>query len=417
MATEYRRRTAITRLDVSAQQAALLSETITEWLKGCQLAADIGWESEVRSKADLQSMAYDRVRESTDLKSQHAILGVHQAADALSSVAERRESGHEVSKPVFSSRSMQFDERTMTVFDDGEVSLSTVSNRVRCKLRLPSETDGYQQKFLNSDEWELATSTLKPRGGEYYLHLGFRKPIDESSEEPTPENKTVLGVDLGIENIAVTSTAHFESGNRLRAKHRQFERIRGDIQRTGTRSAHLTLEQRERREKRYTRDELHKISRAIVEEASSYGCNCIALEDLEYIRESLPSGKEFHQWAHRKLVQFIEYKANEEGLSVVFVDPAYTSRQCSECGHEAADNRKTRQHFHCQNCGGKANADYNAAKNIGLAAVRCGQQSPQRTGHGQLALKSGTVTPNEGFTPYTPSAGIEAENTDKSRCS
>jgi len=43
--------------------------------------------------------------------------------------------------------------------------------------------------------------------------------------------------------------------------------------------------------------------------------------------------------------------------------------------------------------------------------VRRGQQSSRRTGDSQLALKSGTVKPNAGFTGYPD--GFEAEFTDK----
>lgn len=62
-------------------------------------------------------------------------------------------------------------------------------------------------------------------------------------------------------------------------------------------------------------------------------------------------------------------------------------------------------------CESEANADYNAAKNIGMLYVRRGQQSSRRTGDSQLALKSGTVTPSGGFTAYPDE--FEAEFTDK----
>jgi putative transposase len=53
--------------------------------------------------------------------------------------------------------------------------------------------------------------------------------------------------------------------------------------------------------------------------------------------------------------------------AVVAVNPANTSRRCSECGHTAKDNRKSQAVFSCQSCGYTDNADVNAAKNI-LAA-------------------------------------------------
>jgi putative transposase len=52
------------------------------------------------------------------------------------------------------------------------------------------------------------------------------------------------------------------------------------------------------------------------------------------------------------------------------VRPAYTSQNCSECGHISAENRKSQAVFSCVNCGHRSNADINAARNI--AAGRAG---------------------------------------------
>jgi transposase len=52
---------------------------------------------------------------------------------------------------------------------------------------------------------------------------------------------------------------------------------------------------------------------------------------------------------------------------VVAVNPANTSRRCSECGHTAKENRESQAVFRCRACGRTDNADVNAARNI-LAA-------------------------------------------------
>ena len=50
--------------------------------------------------------------------------------------------------------------------------------------------------------------------------LGFRKPKQDAEEEMT-ENGTVFGVDLGVNEIAVTSTARFFSAGELNPKRRE----------------------------------------------------------------------------------------------------------------------------------------------------------------------------------------------------
>ncbi|RLM76234.1 RNA-guided endonuclease TnpB family protein [Halorubrum sp. Atlit-26R] len=408
MADDYVRRTAITRLSVDDEQRELLEETISEWKRGCQLATDMAW-GKCNAKSDVQPLAYDDVREETDLGSQHAILATHQAAQAITGCLERHSNGKQASKPTFTAPTVTYDTRTMTLFDDDTVSLSTTESRVRCELALPEAEDGYQRQYLDADEWSVTESTLTARDGDYFLHIGFRRPKTDT-EQDIAEDGTVLGVDLGIENLAVTSTARFISGRELSHNLREFEKVRAGLQQTGTRSAHRTLEQSSGRERRYVRDVVHQASNAIVDEALRYECDVIAFEDLTDIRER--TGASWgHKWAFRTLYEQVAYKAGAVGISVKQVGSAYTSQRCAECGFTADENRRTRTEFRCVKCESEANADYNAAKNIGMRYVRRGQQSSRRTGDSQLALKSGTVTPSGGFTAHPD--GFEAEFTDK----
>jgi putative transposase len=402
------RRTAITRLELTDEQRELLEATLSEWKRGCQIATDLAW-GRCNTKSDVQPLAYDDVREHTDLGSQHSILATHQAAQAISSCLERRAQGKKASKPTFTAPTIKYDARSMTFFDDDTVSLATTESRVRCELALPDADDGYQQQYLDSDNWSVTESTLTTRDGDYFLHIGFRRRKTDT-ERNTAEDGTVLGVDLGIENLAVTSTASFFSGRELTHDLREFEKVRGEIQRTGTRSAHRSLRKSSGRVIRYVRDVLHRASNAIVAEALRYECDVVAFEDLTHIRDR--TGASWgHAWAFRTLYEQVEYKGEAAGLAVKQVDSAYTSKRCAECGFTADENRRTRNDFQCQKCGTEANADYNAAKNIGMRYVRRGQQSSRRTGDSQLALKSGTVTPSGGFTAYPD--GFEAEFMDK----
>ena len=72
----------------------------------------------------------------------------------------------------------------------------------------------------------------------------------------------------------------------------------------------------------------------------------------------------------------IEYKLAWLGGLVLLVNPAYTSQQCSCCGHTAKENRKNQAQFVCTACGFTINADHNAANNI------------ERAGHAQLACQA-----------------------------
>lgn len=70
-------------------------------------------------------------------------------------------------------------------------------------------------------------------------------------------------------------------------------------------------------------------------------------------------------WSPFQLEQFIEYKAEYAGKTVIYVNPRYTSQRCSSCGYIHKNNRKGST-FHCLNCNFELNADLNAARNIGI---------------------------------------------------
>jgi transposase len=71
---------------------------------------------------------------------------------------------------------------------------------------------------------------------------------------------------------------------------------------------------------------------------------------------------------------------------VHFVSARNTSRQCSACGHVAAESRESQARFVCVSCGHQQHADINAAQNIrdrGVAALLrtelCGRTTPPAT--------------------------------------
>jgi putative transposase len=90
-----------------------------------------------------------------------------------------------------------------------------------------------------------------------------------------------------------------------------------------------------------------------------------------------------------ELMRQLGYKQNWRGGILVLVPPAYTSQQCSECGHIDAANRPSQAVFRCEACGHTENADTNAAKNIlreGLSRLACPQKGAAFTGHRETVL-------------------------------
>ncbi|MGW8687801.1 RNA-guided endonuclease InsQ/TnpB family protein, partial [Streptomyces sp. NPDC055817] len=187
--------------------------------------------------------------------------------------------------------------------------------------------------------------------------------------------------DLGIVNIATTSDGQIMAGRRLNRGRLRERVLRQKLQKKNTPSAKRRLKKRRRKEAWRARDINHKIAKHVVAEAERTGRG-IALEDLTGIRARVrlrkPQRATLHSWAFAQLGAFIAYKARRAGVPVVFVDPAYTSQQCCECGHIDKKNRASQARFTCRNCGVVAHADRNASHNIarkGEAVWTAGRES------------------------------------------
>lgn len=111
----------------------------------------------------------------------------------------------------------------------------------------------------------------------------------------------------------------------------------------------------------------HKISRSLIDYALKNDCGTIQMEKLTGItKDKDPFLK---NWSYFDLQTKIEYKAKEQGIKVVYIDPAYTSQRCSKCGHIHKESRPEQARFKCIECGFEANADYNASQNIAIRDI------------------------------------------------
>lgn len=401
------KRTACVKLAIPDERRDDLKETMFAFREASQMFVDRGWRGDaggdvITSRSQLQSLVYDDVRDWTDgLHSDLCVGAANHASSMLRSVDELRENGKNPGKPAVTSTTTVYNTNAVSYFD-GYCTLAAYGGRIQAEYVYP-DGDNPQTRYIGSDEWELKGGTLRydRETSDYYLHVTVEQERDDELEEA--ENGTVLGVDLGVNTIAATSTGRMWSAGYLNHRRREYERIRGNLQETGTESAHRTIDGMGERESRWGDDLLHRLSKSIVHEAITHDCSAIAFEDLTDIRERMPGAKKFHAWAFRRLYEYVEYKAKEYGVRTVQKDPAYTSQRCSHCGFTHENNRHG-DHFRCQKCEYEVHADYNGAKNIAMKHIRAGQKSPSGGVNRQLALKSGTLNGNGEFSPANADA-------------
>jgi putative transposase len=187
-------------------------------------------------------------------------------------------------------------------------------------------------------------------------------------EEPEMMPRQFIGVDRNTTgHVAVAAnpdTGKIEKlGKKASHTHRKYSAIRKRLQKQGK---FRKLKAIKDRESRIVKDLNHKISRKIVDMAKEQDA-ALVFEDLNGIRKTRKQHRSFkyalHSWSFYQLQQFVEYKAKLLGVPVLYVDPAYTSQDCSRCGTRGQRNGKE---FKCPVCGHVDHADVNAAFNIAL---------------------------------------------------
>ena len=398
---------------MDSHSAALLEDTV-EFLWAANYTIRHAFEGEyvTTSKTTLHDDTYEDVREETALHSNHVQAARNKAADACKSVVEKWKLGKKASMPHFTSPHLVYDHRTAT-FHDGCVSLATTDGRIEAEYVLPDEQrETPHADYFFSDEYETTGAELHYNNGNWMLHIHCKTDVEsDTPEQSTPENGTVLGVDLGVNNLAVASTGTFWTGDEIDHWRREYENRRSDLQECGTWWAHENMQSVGRKEEGRFKQTLHRISNELVAEARKYECSVIVFEDLTDIRER--TGASWgHKWAFNSLYEYVEYKAEEYGIDLEQVDPENTSRRCSHCGLTHSDNREG-EAFECLKCEYENHADYNAAKNIGLRYLRRNQTGTDGGAPVGVHLNSGTLNANGAYEPPADNsarAGVHAES-------
>jgi IS605 OrfB family transposase len=369
------------RLRLSAEQRQALRATQAQFAACFNAVADYGWRQGVRNGVALHHATYYTLRQAhPQLPAQLVIAARMKATEALRATHTRLRQGRRASCPTARpTGAMRYDARSYAFWPDRrEVSLASVAGRLRCAVRVPAYFQARLAAALGFDSADLVAD----RRGGFWLHLTITlpapaPPAESGAGEPwAAEAGAVVGVDLGLRRLAVSANgrkAQFFCGKRVRERARRYHRLRRALQAKGTRSARRHLRKLRGRENRFRRDVNHQVSKALV--AALPAGSLIALEQLEGLRERVrqrraetAARRELHNWGFAQLQGFVAYKAQAQGLRVLWVDAAYSSQQCSRCGHTAAANRRSPSWFVCHACGLQLNADLNAARNLAQRA-------------------------------------------------
>ena len=208
-----------------------------------------------------------------------------------------------------------------------------------------------------------------------------------SVEIEAPEQRqcdTVVGVDLGVKDLAVVSDGRrFKASKSLRLNLQRLRRANKELSRRKKKSANwlktkAKLAKLHSRISNLRKDCLHKATTDIVRSAG-----VIVLEDLN-VSGMMANGKLSRAIADVGLYEFrrqTEYKAERSGAKVIFANRWFpSSKTCNSCGCIKDKLPLSVREWTCEHCGAHHDRDLNAAINLrnlaaSSAVAACGENS------------------------------------------
>jgi IS605 OrfB family transposase len=235
------------------------------------------------------------------------------------------------------------------------LSLSTMEKRFKTTLKFPKWCESYVKNGI----CKSGKLVYDLKSDQFYIHLVFKLP------NPTlKETGEIIGLDRGLINLVTTSEGIIYNAKKVRKQQRKYLYLRKKLSSKGTRSSKRLLKKLSGKEKRFSRDYNHCLSKKL---ANDQNVKVYVIENLKGISKNRHKGKKFNKklssWTFFQFEIFLTYKCVANGIEVVKINPKYTSQMCYKCGHIDKNNRNKEQ-FCCLKCGHKDHADVNAAKNI-----------------------------------------------------
>lgn len=255
-----------------------------------------------------------------------------------------------------------------------------------CKLtdgyiKFPKVFDGFTIKSKFTEKQNavgLQQVRFIPRGGRIIAEVVYT--IHEV--EKLADNGRYIGIDIGVDNLATVANNIGESafainGRPLKSLNKYYNKLRSRYQGISKQMNDKNNTNRLDRltDKRTAKinDYLHKASRYIINYCIQHDIHTIIIGKNKEWKQNARIGKvnnqTFVQIPFAKLIEMIQYKAEECGIAVILTEESYTSGTSfidNEEPTKAFYNKSRRIHrgMFVSNSGVKINADLNGAYQI-----------------------------------------------------
>ena len=207
----------------------------------------------------------------------------------------------------------------------------------------------------------------KTTTGKYYASI----LVDDGLAQPNPltdlNASQVVGIDMGITDLAITSTGHKTGNPRfLKNAQRNLKRKQKALSRCkkgskGRAKARLLVAKAHERVANARNDFQHKLSRQLIDENQAVIVETLKVKNM---LKNKRLARSIADAGWHSLLTKLEYKAKQEGKHLVKIDQWFaSSKTCSCCGLKQETMPLTIRTWVCP-CGAAHDRDVNAAKNI-----------------------------------------------------
>ena len=233
--------------------------------------------------------------------------------------------------------------------------------------------------YLPTSGVKVLSVTVSEKAGHWFASVQIEQEI-----QPKVLPAHVLGVDVGISNLAATSDGElFDNPRALRRMELKLRRLNKSLSRKkkGSRNRAKAVKRVARLHYRIAcvrKDAIHKVTTAIAKQAST-----IVIESLNVagMVKNHCLAKAVSDASMSEVHRQLEYKVKWNGGTLIKADRWFpSSKTCSDCGLLMDDLPLSVREWTCPNCGVVHDRDVNAACNLKKLAgsspvTACGESS------------------------------------------
>jgi IS605 OrfB family transposase len=262
---------------------------------------------------------------------------------------------------------------------NGEFQLLFTHQQVRIRkglVKLPRKLNLEVQTRL-SRHIPLRGARILPRGTGYLLEILYSKEVPE----PEPTQERIAAIDLGVTNLVTMANnigvdPIVVKGGIIKAINQWFNKERSRLQRIYDRQGRKSgtkLRTLQRKRDRQIDDYFHKTSRETINECLDLMIDTLVIGYNALWKQNVNIGKRntqnFVNIPFYKLIQQLQYKAEEVGIRVIITEEGYTSK-CSFLDlepikkHKQYLGKRINRGLYRSKHGTLLNADVNSAYNI-----------------------------------------------------